>query len=163
MIELEKYKSGHFHKSHTGYEYFIPTKINDTWIWDDPKVNLLIEKAAIKLGELNSFSKLVPNIDLFIQLHVTKEAVESSRIEGTQTQMDEALMDEHDISPDRIDDWKEVNNYIKSLNNAIEQLQHLPISSRLLRETHRVLLDSVRGKDKIAWSISFKPKLDRRK
>lgn len=78
MIELEKYKSGHFQKDHTGYEYFIPTKINDMWVWKDPKLNLLIEKAAIKLGELNSFSRLVPNIDLFIQLHVTKEAVVSS-------------------------------------------------------------------------------------
>lgn len=149
MIQLENYLSGRFQKSHTGYEFFIPTKVNDIWIWDDPKLNQLIEKAAIKLGELNAFSKLVPNIDLFIQLHVTKEAVVSSRIEGTQTNMDEALMDESEIAPERKDDWKEVNNYIKSLNDAIEQLQKLPISSRLLRETHRTLLDSVRGEHKL--------------
>lgn len=145
MIHLENYLSGRFQKSHTGYEFFIPTKVNDIWIWDDPKLNQLLEKAAIKLGELNSFSKLVPNIDLFIQLHVTKEAVVSSRIEGTKTNMDEALMDEDEIAPERKNDWKEVNNYIRSLNNAIEQLQKLPISSRLLRETHKTLLDSVRG------------------
>ncbi len=149
MIQLEKYKSGHYQKSHTGYEYFIPSKINETWIWDDPKLNQLIEKAAIKLGELNSFSKLVPNIDLFIQLHITKEAVVSSRIEGTQTQIDEALMNEDEIAPERKNDWKEVNNYIVSLNTAIEQLQNLTISSRLLRETHRILLDSVRGEHKL--------------
>lgn len=149
MIQLENFISGRFQKSHTGYEFFIPTKVNDVWIWDDPKLNQLIEKAALKLGELNSFSKLVPNIDLFIQLHVTKEAVISSRIEGTQTNMDEALMDEDEIAPDRKDDWKEVNNYIKSLDNAIEQLQKLPISSRLLRETHKTLLDSVRGEYKL--------------
>lgn len=145
MIQLENYKSGHFQKSPTGYEYFVPTKINDIWIWEDSSINLLLEKAAIKLGELNSFPKLVPNIDLFIQLHVLKEAVVSSRIEGTQTQMDEALMDEADISPERKNDWKEVNNYIKSLNTAIDQLNELPISSRLLKGTHRTLLDSVRG------------------
>ena len=149
MIQLEKYSSGRFQKSHTGYDFFIPTKVNDVWIWDDPKLNQLLEKAAIKLGELNSFSKLVPNIDLFIQLHVTKEAVVSSRIEGTQTNMDEALMDEDEIAPERKDDWKEVNNYIKSLNNAIKQLQKLPISSRLLRDTHRILLNSVRGEYKL--------------
>jgi len=149
MIQLEKYLSGRFQKSNTGYEFFIPTKVNDIWIWDDPKLNQLLEKAAIKLGELNSFSKLVPNIDLFIQLHVTKEAVVSSRIEGTQTNMNEALMDEGEIAPERKDDWKEVNNYIKSLNDAIEQLQRLPISSRLLKETHRTLLDSVRGEYKL--------------
>ncbi|WKN45019.1 Fic family protein [Tunicatimonas pelagia] len=108
-----------------------------------------MEKAAIKLGELNSFSKLVPTIDLFIQLHVTKEAVVSSRIEGTQTQMDEALMDEDEIAPERKDDWIEVNNYIKSLNTAIERLEKLPISSRLLRETHQILLDSVRGEHRL--------------
>ncbi len=149
MIQLEKYQSGHFQKSLTGYDFFVPTKINDRWVWEDSKLNLLIEKAAIKLGELNSFSKLVPNIDLFIQLHVTKEAVISSRIEGTQTQMDEALMDEADISPERKNDWKEVNNYIKSLNTAIEKLNELPISSRLLKDIHRILLDSVRGEHKL--------------
>lgn len=149
MIQLEKYLSGRFQKSNTGYKYFIPTKVNDVWTWNDPKLNQLIEKAAIKLGELNSFSKLVPNIDLFIKIHVTKEAVVSSRIEGTQTNMDEALMDEDEISPERKDDWKEVNNYIKSLNDAIEQMQKLPISSRLLRGVHSTLLDSVRGEYKL--------------
>jgi Fic family protein len=68
---------------------------------------------------------------------------------GTQTNMNEALMDEGEIAPERKDDWKEVNNYIKSLNDAIEQLQRLPISSRLLKETHRTLLDSVRGEYKL--------------
>ena len=89
MIELEKYEAGHFERQ-SGYEYFVPNKINGEWIWKTPKINSLIEKAAIKLGELNSFARLVPNIDLFIQLHVTKEAVISSRIEGTQTNMNEA-------------------------------------------------------------------------
>lgn len=65
------------------YNYFVPNNINDEWKWEDPIIARLLEKAAIKLGELNSFSRLVPNIDLFIQLHVTKEAVVSSRIEGT--------------------------------------------------------------------------------
>ncbi|MEK9516499.1 MAG: Fic family protein [Flavobacteriaceae bacterium] len=149
MIQLKNFISGRFQKTHTGYEFFIPTKVNDVWTWDDPKLNQLIEKAAIKLGELNSFSKLVPNIDLFIQLHVTKEAVVSSRIEGTQTNMGEALMEEGQIAPERKDDWKEVNNYIKSLNDTIEQLQKFPISSHLLRETHKILLDSVRGEYKL--------------
>ena len=90
MIELEKYQAGHFEKGF-GYKYFVPTAINDEWVWKTPAVNRLLEKAAIKLGELNSFARLVPNIDLFIQLHVTKEALVSSRIEGTQTNIDEAI------------------------------------------------------------------------
>lgn len=74
MIEVEKYDAGHFEKS-IGYTYFLPELINTEWTWRTPVINKLLEKAAIKLGELNSFARLVPNIDLFIQLHVTKEAV----------------------------------------------------------------------------------------
>lgn len=148
MIQLEKYTSGKIEKHHTGYSYFMPSKINTQWIWEDQNINSLLEKAAIKLGELNSYSKLVPNIDLFIQLHVTKEAVVSSRIEGTKTQMDEALLDEDDISPERKDDWKEVKNYIDALNQAIIELDTLPISSRLIKKTHGILLNSVRGEHK---------------
>jgi len=81
-------------------------------------------------------------------MHVTKEAVISSRIEGTQTKMDEALLDEEDISPERKNDWKEVNNYINALNQAIKELDTLPISSRLIKKTHQVLLQSVRGEHK---------------
>jgi Fic family protein len=148
MIKLETYISGSIEKSPTGYSYFVPTKINDQWSWENQQINSLVEKAAIKLGELNSFSKLVPNIDLFIQMHVTKEAVVSSRIEGTQTQIDEALLSEEEVLPERRNDWKEVNNYIKALNTAIEELDKLPISSRLIKKTHEILLSSVRGEHK---------------
>lgn len=148
MINLEKFVAGKQVKHPTGYTYFMPNEVNDSWVWEDQSINKLLEKAAIKLGELNSFSKLVPNIDLFIQLHVTKEAVVSSRIEGTQTQMDEALLDEDEISPERKNDWVEVNNYIKALNQAIQELENLPISTRLIKKTHQMLLDSVRGENK---------------
>jgi len=148
MIELEKYKAGHFEKQ-SGYNYFVPSEINDEWVWKTPIINSLIEKAAIKLGELNSFARLVPNIDLFIQLHVTKEAVISSRIEGTQTNMDEALLPFEEVSPERRNDWQEVNNYIRAINEAIVELQKLPISSRLLKDTHQTLLQSVRGEHKL--------------
>lgn len=148
MIQLEHYKSGHIEKGAGGYNYFVPSNVNAQWNWNNPEINALLEKAAIKLGELNSFARLVPNIDLFIQLHVTKEAVVSSRIEGTQTQIDEALMTEENISPERRNDWKEVKNYIQALNQAITELQTLPISSRLIKTTHAILLDSVRGERK---------------
>lgn len=148
MIDLEKYKAGQHEQSPTGYTYFIPNKINDKWTWNNQEINSLLEKAAIKLGELNSFARLVPNIDLFIQLHVTKEAVVSSRIEGTQTRIDEALLREDEISPERKDDWKEVHNYITAIGKAIKELETLPISSRLICNTHDTLLQSVRGEHK---------------
>ena len=148
MIEIEKFESGHYEQG-IGYKYFVPNHINDEWIWSDSTINHLLEKAAIKLGELNSFSRLVPNIDLFIQLHVTKEAVVSSRIEGTQTRMDEAILPINEVQPERRNDWQEVRNYIEAIDNAIDNLSSLPISSRLIRATHKTLLNSVRGQHKM--------------
>ncbi len=149
MIHLETFEAGRYEKHYTGYTYFLPSLINQQWTWEDETLNLLLEKAAMKLGELNAYARFVPNIDLFIQLHVTKEAVVSSRIEGTQTQIDEALLDEEEIMPERRNDWTEVNNYIRALNQAIEELQQLPISSRLLKKTHKTLLSNVRGEHKL--------------
>ncbi len=149
MIQLEEFAAGTVIKHPTGYSYFSPAFINEEWVWNNQAINSLLEKAALKLGELNSFASLVPSIDLFIQLHVTKEAVESSRIEGTQTKMDEALLDETEVDPERKDDWKEVNNYIKAMNEAVEELERLPISSRLIKRTHKALLSSVRGEHKL--------------
>ncbi len=149
MVNIETYTSGHREKDGTGYTYFVPSLINDQWTWDDPAITTLLERAAIRLGELNSYARLVPSIEMFIQLHVTKEAVVSSRIEGTQTNMDEAMLDEHEVDPERRNDWKEVRNYVAALNGAIAELAHLPISSRLLRVTHRRLLSDVRGEHKL--------------
>lgn len=146
-IQLEKFKAGRF-QAGTGYKYFLPEKINGQWQWADAQLNTLLEKASIRLGELNSYARLVPNIDLFIALHVTKEAVISSRIEGTQTNIAEAVLPEEEIDPERRNDWKEVNNYIKALNEAIISLSRLPLSSRLLRQAHLLLLRGVRGEHK---------------
>ena len=116
---IENFESGHFEKGYN-YSYFVPTKINSQWEWANGTLNELLEKASIKLGELNSFARLVPNIDLFIHLHITKEAVISSRIEGTRTQMDEALLPEEEISPEKRNDWHEVQNYTRAINVAIQ-------------------------------------------
>ena len=147
-IQLDKYSSGHWEPG-AGYKYFVPSTINEQWNWADPSVNTLLERASIRLGELNAYAHLVPNIDLFIELHVTKEAVISSRIEGTQTNLKEAVLPQEEILPERRNDWKEVNNYTHALNNAIENLQSLPLSSRLLRKAHETLMDGVRGEHKL--------------
>lgn len=131
------------------YRYFLPSSINDEWVWQAPQVNRLLEKAAVRLGELNSFARLVPNINLFIQLHVTKEAVVSSRIEGTQINMREAVLPESEILPEHRNDWREVQNYTQALNQAISDLKTLPLSSRLLKQAHAILLQSVRDEYKM--------------
>lgn len=107
-----------------------------------------MEKASLKLGELNSFSRFVPDIDIFISMHVLKEAVVFSRIEGTRTNIEEALEEEQPSEPEKRDDWLEVNNYVKAINSAIEELKTLPLSCLLIRDTHRILLSSGRGERK---------------
>lgn len=147
-VQLETFKSGRFEQGR-GYKYFVPEPVNTEWRWSDPQLNNLLERASIQLGELNSFARLVPNIDLFIHLHVTKEAVISSRIEGTQTRIDEALLHEEDILPERRDDWLEVQNYTKALNEAVAELDTLPLSSRLIKKAHAALLEGVRGEHRL--------------
>ncbi len=133
-MNLRDFKSGTY-KQQYQYKSFYPAKINLSWVWDDPRINVLFTDATRMLGELNAFSHIVPNVDLFIQMHIVKEASTSSRIEGTKTEIDEALMDKEFIAPERRDDWQEVRNYINALNYAIEQLQRLPLSNRLLKKT----------------------------
>ena len=149
MIILDQYKAGTLENSPAGYQYFLPSRINDAWQWTDPVVNQKLELAAMRLGELNAFARLVPNVDLFIEMQVAAEAVKSTKIEGTQTSMDEAFLSEADVSPERKDDWLEVQNYISALKQAIQQLDKLPISTRLIKESHGTLLQSVRGKHKL--------------
>lgn len=145
---LENFKAGRFEKGFN-YQYFVPNPINQKWFWQDAELNSLLERASFKLGELNSFARLVPDVNLFIQLHVTKEAVVSSKIEGTQTNMNEAFMPEDSILAERKHDWQEVRNYTDAMNFALGELNTLPVSSRLIKSIHQVLLDGVRGENKL--------------
>ncbi len=146
-MNISDFVAGNWKKGYQ-YEYFLPEKINHSFSWNDESINELLEEASFNLGELNSFSRFIPNRDVFIKMHVLKEAVISSRIEGTKTNIDEALIEDGDIDPEKRDDWKEVNNYVLSMNNAIEELEYLPLSNRLIKQAHKILLSSVRGEDK---------------
>jgi Fic family protein len=146
-VFLKNYNSGNFVKQYK-YQSFAPTLVDHEWIISDGSLSLLLSQADKKLGELNAFSQLIPDINFFIQMHVNKEATSSSRIEGTQTNIEEALRKIEYVDPEKRDDWEEVQNYIKAMNEAVETLKNLPISGRLLKQTHNILLQGVRGKNK---------------
>src|SRR5690554_7493012 len=120
------------------YKSFQPTELNKQWLLDDMEIQQLLSQADRQMGRLDMYSEYIPNIDLFISMHVTKEATQSSRIEGTQTKIEEALMDKENVPADKRDDWEEVQNYIIAMRSAIQALEDLPFSSRLIRDTHRV-------------------------
>lgn len=99
-MKFEEFVAGS-HKQQFQYQSFQPALINHGWSWDDPRINVLLEKSTRSLGELNAFTLIVPDVDLFIRMHIIKEANTSSRIEGTRTEMDEAVLEEEAIIPER--------------------------------------------------------------
>ena len=148
-MKLESFTSGTYTK-HEGYKAFLPTSINTSWEWDDPKISVLLEKASAELGGLNSFADLIPNIDVYIKMHIYTEANKSSKIEGTKTSIEEDLLPIEDISPEKRDDYIEVHNYIDALNYGINRVtkDDFPLCGRLLCEVHKILMRGARGKNK---------------
>lgn len=146
-MKMETFRPGKWVQQYQ-YRSFSPVPVDQLWSWEDASINVLLEEATRALGELNAFSLIVPDIDLFISMHIVKEAQSSSRIEGTQTGIDEALLPEEQILPEKRDDWHEVRNYIDAINTAITDLEKLPLSNRLLKNTHGILMQGVRGEHK---------------
>ncbi len=147
-MDIKDYKSGTYEQQYE-YESFIPTKVYIQWKVEEPELVDLLGEANRLIGSLDAYSDLVPNVDFFIKMHITKEATTSSKIEGTQTSFEEAFIDETLVDPERRDDWQEVNNYIRAINFAIKELESLPISERLIKRVHAILLEGARGKQKL--------------
>jgi Fic family protein len=144
---MEKFSPGYYVSQNT-YKSFQPNEINRQWQIANPEIITLLSQADRQLGRLDMFSNYIPSIDLFISMYILKEATKSSRIEGTQTNIEEALHDAKDIPPEKRDDWNEVQNYILAMQEAIESLKSIPLSTRLIKQTHKVLLQGVRGEHK---------------
>ncbi len=144
---MKHFKAGK-HINQGLYKSFQPQHINRQWYIDDMELIALLSQAERQLGRLDMYSEYNLNIDLFISMHVIKEATQSSKIEGTKTNIEEALLEKEDLTEEKRDDWDEVQNYIAALNLAVRSLNKLPLSSRLIKKVHKVLLQGVRGKHK---------------
>lgn len=144
---MEKFIAGK-HINQGYYKSFQPNFINRDWTMSSMDIISLLSKADRQLGRLDMYSEYV-NIDLFIRMHIAKEATQSSKIEGTQTKMEDAFLKKEEIAIEKRDDWEDVQNYIQAMNEAVKLLHTLPFSSRLIKQTHKILLQGVRGTHKL--------------
>ena len=135
------------------YKSFNPSFINCPFTWENPQIDQLVEQAANLLGALNVYAEIVPDVDFAIPMSIAKEAINSNLIEGTKTEIDEIVLPQSEIPPGRQGDWQDVQNYIAAMNFAIAELPRTPISMRLLKEVHKILLSGVRGKHKAPGEI----------
>jgi len=144
---MNYFRFGQYIKQISGYQSFQPECINRDWSFTDNQMLYLLSKADRIIGRLDMYSNHV-DIDQYIRLHIAKEATTSSKIEGTQTNIQDIFLNKDEIQISKRDDWEEVTNYIEAMNHAVEQLHRLPFSSRLIKQTHKILLKGVRGTHK---------------
>lgn len=143
----KKGRAGRYVRQPAGYRAFLPAPLPP-----DPAANLgsplreLLSQADYALGRLDGAVLTLPNPDLFVFMYVRTEAVLSSQIEGTQSSLQHLLAAEAKLhDPDAPADVAEVVNYVKAMNHGLKRLAELPVSVRLIREIHGVLMQGVRG------------------
>ena len=131
----------------TAYKSFVPAPLPP-----DPPIELSVElvvqlvRAHRQLAALESVSARIPDMPLFVSMYVRKEALMSSQIEGTQATLEDIF--DPLIDANANGNVADVVNYVKATEYALKRLETLPLCSRLLRETHAVLMEGVRGEDK---------------
>lgn len=147
------YQAG-VYRQQKGYKAFLPSNLlNNQYIWNDERIVPALAEAMHALGALDAYAQLVPDSSAFLELYIAKEAVTSSRIEGTKTNVEEALLPPEEIAGERRDDYREVRNYMDALTWATDELKRLPLSMRVLKGAHRVLMQGVRGEGKLPGEV----------
>ena len=119
----------------------------------DRSLNQLLSDANIALGSLDAMGHLLPNVGHIIAMYVRKEALLSSQIEGIQASLEDVFAHESHLSIKNVPDVEEVVNYIKALNHGLKRLEKFPMSIRLIKEIHSILLSDTRGREKNSWRI----------
>ncbi len=145
MPDQPRQPHGHLVDSPGGYRAFVPAPPPPPLSWDEG-LTVRLSAADRAIGRLAGEGRRLPNPHTLIRLFVRKEAVLSSRIEGTQATLAELLAAEAGAVVERSpDDLREVGNYVTALEYSLERLETLPVSLRLLRELHEHLMRGVRG------------------
>ena len=141
-------RAGNWVKQIEGYRAFMPTQLppKPSLIIDSELISLLTQ-ATHNVGQLSMLTSLIQNPDLFVYVYVQKEALLSSQIEGTQCSLED-ILEEDGTHHERRDDIEEVSNYVTAMNEGIKRLPELPVSSRLIKEIHKILMSGVRGSNK---------------
>ena len=140
-------KSGRIIQTAQGFSAFVPNPLPPSIVYD-PALVLALSRADAALSELSGLGSQLPNPHLLISPYIKREAVLSSRIEGTKASLSDLLIDElEDGTPNRTltDDLREIRNYIHAMELGIELLPNLPLSLRLVQEIHGQLMQGVRG------------------
>jgi len=142
-------RSGNYIQQPTGYKAFEPAPLPPKpELVIDIEMQNLLSRADRALAKMDGIAHTLPNLNLFIAMYVRKEALLSSQIEGTQASLEDIFGVESGEKPENINDAEEVINYIKALNHGIRRLGELPMSLRLIKEIHGVLIKGVRGEHK---------------
>lgn len=140
---FENSSSGRLVRAIDGYWAFVPNPLPPKLDWSDALVSLT-SKADLALGTLSGLGETLPNPHLLIYPFIRKEAVLSSRIEGTQSSLSDLLLFEA-TKAEKQRDVKEVQNYVRAMEHGLKRLEELPLSLRLIRELHAILMEGVRG------------------
>jgi len=149
-MNITSTRSGTVIRTLTGYSAFSPKRLPpDPPVRMDAEMQSLLSIADRKLGRLDGIIQVLPNPDLFLAMYVKKEAVLSSQIEGTQVSLVDVLnAPEKGKAEARREGVEDVVNYVRAMNWGIDRLEQLPLSLRLIKEIHAILLEDVRGSDK---------------
>ena len=143
-------RSGVYVKQTTGYRAFIPTPLPPKpAVKIEKELQNLLSRADMALARLDGVAQMLPNVDLFIAMYVKKEALLSSQIEGTQASLDDLFAYECGDKLENLNDVTEVINYVKAMNYGLDRLQSLPMSLRLIKEIHAILLEGARGSERL--------------
>jgi Fic family protein len=147
---MQKDRAGKYVMQLTGYRAYIPKSLPPMPpIKYNGELRNLLSEADRALAKLDGIATVLPNTELFIAMYVKKEALLSSQIEGTQASLEGVLRFEANLEPSEdINEIKEVVNYIKAMNYGISRLQDLPMSNRLIKEIHEILIKGTRGTHK---------------